>query len=70
MTYYRIGVLEQKHQPHETIIAFQQYLNTKDKTYASEVQYRLAYFYIESKQLKKAIETFQQIFRYKGQNLC
>ena len=58
LAYYRIGVLEQKHQPHKTIIAFQQYLSTKDKTYASEVQYRLAYLYIESKQLKKAIETF------------
>ena len=60
LTYYRIGVLEQKNQPHETIIAFQQYLNTKDKTYVSEVQYRLAYLYIESKQLKKAIETFSK----------
>jgi len=65
LTYYRIGVLEQKHQPHETIIAFLQYLNTKDKTYASEVQYRLAYLYIESKQLKKAIETFS---KYLGTN--
>jgi tetratricopeptide (TPR) repeat protein len=60
LAYYRIGVLEQKHQPHETIIAFQQYLSTQDKIYASEVQYRLAYLYIESKQLKKAIETFSK----------
>jgi tetratricopeptide (TPR) repeat protein len=60
LAYYRIGVLEQKHQPHETIVAFQQYLSTKDKTYASEVQYRLAYLYIESKQLKKAIVTFSK----------
>ena len=58
LTFYRIGVLGQKHQPKESIVAFQQYLSTKDKTYASEVQYRLAYLFIESNQLKKAIETF------------
>ena len=58
LTFYRIGVLGQKHQPKESIVAFQQYLSTKDKTYTSEVQYRLAYLFIESNQLKKAIETF------------
>ncbi|MEC9361546.1 MAG: tetratricopeptide repeat protein, partial [SAR324 cluster bacterium] len=58
LTFYRIGVLGQKHQPKESIVAFQQYLSTKDKTYNSEVQYRLAYLFIESNQLKKAIETF------------
>ena len=58
LTFYRIGVLGQKHQPKESIVAFQQYLSTKDKTYISEVQYRLAYLFIESNQLKKAIETF------------
>ena len=60
LTYYRIGVLEQKSKPHETIIAFQKYLKTKDKIYESEVQYRLAYLYIENKQLKRAIETFSK----------
>ncbi|MDC0246766.1 tetratricopeptide repeat protein [Deltaproteobacteria bacterium] len=58
LTFYRIGVLGQKHQPKESIVAFQQYLSTKDKTYASEVQYRLAYLFIGSNQLKKAIDTF------------
>jgi tetratricopeptide (TPR) repeat protein len=60
LAYYRIGVLEQKHQPHETITAFKKYLSTKDKIYASEVQYRLAYLYIENKELKKAILILNQ----------
>ena len=60
LSYYRIGVLAQTLQPNETISAFRKYLSTKDKTYVSEVQYRLAYLYIESKQLKRAIEIFNQ----------
>ena len=60
LTYYRIGVLQQTDQPNETISAFQKYLNTKDKTYATEVLYRLGYLYIETKQQKKAIQTFEK----------
>ena len=65
LTYYRIGVLQQTDQPNETISAFQKYLNTKDKTYATEVLYRLGYLYIETNHQKKAIQTFEKYLSMK-----
>ena len=65
LTYYRIGVLQQADQPNETISAFQKYLNTKDKTYATEVLYRLGYLYIETNHQKKAIQTFEKYLSMK-----
>jgi len=65
LTYFRIGILEQNNEPLESISAFKNYLNTEDKMFKNEVQYRLAFLYIDSKQPKKAIKIFNEYLKTK-----
>jgi len=66
LTFFRIGTLAQNNKPFESISAFKNYLSTKHKTFKSEVQYRLAFLYIDTKQSKKAIKIFNEYLSTKN----
>ena len=63
LTFYRIGTLQQNILPLKSITAFKNYLETKDKIFSIEVQYRLAHLYINTKQPQNAIKVFKKYLR-------